>query len=589
MKERWVIYGKKADFNAISQKYGIDPVLARIIRNRDIIEEEIERYLNGTVQELHSPRLMKDMESAVDLLREGIRAGKKIAVASDYDVDGIFSAITLLEGIAAVGGDAFADMPHRIKEGYGLNKRIVEEAFDKGAGIILTCDNGIAAFDAVERAKELGMNVIVTDHHEVAFREEDGVRHYILPCADAIVDPKRMDCEYPFSGLCGAGVAYKLIELLYEKEGISKQQLYPLLEYAAIATVADVMDLAGENRIIVKEGLRRLGHTKNAGLQAIMEVNQIRPESLNSYHIGFVIGPCFNAAGRLDTARRALALLQCRDQKEALKIAAELKQLNDARKDMTEKGVKAAIEIIEQALWKENPVLLLYLKGCHESLAGIIAGRIREKYHRPVFVFTDAEHGIKGSGRSIEAYHMFDGLVKCRELLDRFGGHAMAAGLSLQKKNLELLREKLNKECGLTSRDLIPIVPIDAAMPLGYIREEFIEQLKKLEPFGKGNNRPLFARQHFRILKAVILGKNQNTCKMQVVDAEDGTVLDALYFGDIIELFRFIEEEYGKDQLERVMSGRQNEIDLAFTYYPSINEFRGVRTIQIVIQNYCRI
>ncbi len=590
MRERWRVYGKKADFNRIAQTFHISPVTARIIRNRDVDgEDAIRRYLYGTVEDLYDPRRMKDMGKAADLVEEAVRNGVKIAISSDFDVDGIFSGMILLEGILRIGGEASVYTPDRVKEGYGLNDRIVEEAHSEGYGMILTCDNGIAAAEPILRAKELGMTVVVTDHHEVPYTlEESGERRYHLPAADAVVDHKQEDCPYPFKKLCGAGVTYKLIQILYERFGVEREELYRLLEYAAIATVADVMDLEGENRIIVREGLRRLGATKNLGLQALMEVNGMDPKHLTAYHIGFIIGPCFNAAGRLETVKMAFDLLKAKTREEATARAETLKELNDSRKNMTQKGVEQAVELIEQSPWKQDKILLVRLHGCHESLVGIIAGRIREKYYKPVFVFTDAEEGIKGSGRSIEGYHMFDGLMQCQDLLERFGGHAMAAGLSLKEENLEPLRKRLNDACTLTQEELTPLVQIDVPMPLSYITEELIEEFKLLEPFGKGNTKPIFAQQHFQIAKGSIIGKNKNVMKFQVI-GQDNTAMEALYFGDLDDLIQLIKTEYGEEQFERMMEGRRNDVDLAFTYYPSVNEFRGRRSLQIVIQNYCRI
>lgn len=589
MKERWRVYTKKADFDQIAKTFHISPVTARIIRNRDVEgEDAIRQYLYGTVDDFFDPLLMKDMARAANLVEEAVRNGDKIAISSDFDVDGIFSGMILKDGLERIGANVSIYTPDRVKEGYGLNNRIVEEAHKEGVQMILTCDNGIAAFDPICYAKELGMTVVVTDHHEVPYTEENGTRCYHLPAADAVVDHKQPDCSYPFKKLCGAGVTYKLIQVLFERFGVEKEALYSLLEYAAIATVADVMDLEGENRILVREGLRRLGDTKNLGIQALMEVNGIDPKGLTAYHIGFVLGPCFNAAGRLETVKMAFDLLRSKNKEEAINRARELKDLNDSRKDLTVKGVQQAVELIEQSPWKKDKVLLVRLRGCHESLVGIIAGRIREKYYKPVFVFTDAEEGIKGSGRSIEGYHMFDGLMQCQDLLERFGGHAMAAGLSLKEENLEALRKRLNEACNLTEEEMTPLVQIDVPMPLSYITEELITEFKLLEPFGKGNTKPIFAQQHFQIAKATIIGKNKNVMKFQVI-GQDQIPMEALYFGDIEDLIQFIKGEYGEEQFERMMEGKRNEVDLAFTYYPSINEFRGMRSLQIVIQNYCRI
>lgn len=590
MKERWIVQAKKADFNQIAKKYHISPVLARIIRNRDVVnDDDIRKYLFGTVEDLYEAELLKDIKKAADYIEKAVYSKNKISIASDFDDDGIFASMILYTAFTRIGGMARVDTPYRITEGYGLNNRIVENAAADGISLIVTCDNGIAAFEAVSRAKELGLQVVVTDHHEVPYEEDAlGNRVHKLPMADAIVNPKQQDCTYPYKCLCGAGVAFKLAEILYRRFSIPKEELYGLLEFTAIATIADVMDLTDENRIIVKEGLRRLRKTKNYGLQAIMKVNNIVPENLNAYHIGFVIGPCFNAAGRLDTVKIALDLLTAKTMKEAERLASELKALNDNRKDMTAEGVEKALALIEQSDIKDDKVIVVKLDGCHESLVGIIAGRIREKYHKPTFVFTDAEEGIKGSGRSIEAFDMYESLVPCKDLLSRFGGHKMAAGLSLPAQNFDALRKRLNENAMLTEEDFTPIIPIDVPMPIQFADEAFIESLELLEPFGKANPKPLFAEQHFKILKASVLGKNRNVLKMQVMN-RDGIVMDAIYFGAIQDLLDFIQEEFGQHQLEAVQKGRQNNIDLAFTYYPSVNEYMGTRTLQIVVQNYCRI
>lgn len=589
MKEKWVLTTKRADFQAIAARYQISPLVARLIRNRDVTEEqEIQTYLYGTLEDLCDPLGLKDMEKAAALVADAVKGQILITVASDFDDDGIFASMVLWSGIRQLGGRVRLDTPDRVAEGYGLNRRIVDQAVEQGSGMILTCDNGIAAFDAVAYAKERGLTVVVTDHHEVLFSEEAGRRVYHYPPADAIVNPKQPDCTYPFPGLCGAGVAYKLIQVLYEQAGVPKEALYDLLEYVAIATVADVMDLKGENRILVKEGLRRLSVTKKTGLAAILKATGLEGRPISAYHVGFVIGPCFNAAGRLETVQTALSLLMETEEEAALQKAEQLKALNDARKEMTVQGVEQAMEQIEQEGLTEDKVLCVRLHGCHESLVGIIAGRIREAYHRPVYVFTDAAEGLKASGRSIEAYDMYGKLVPFGHLLSRFGGHPMAAGLSLPEENLPLLREGLNRECGLTEEDLVPVVRIDAPLPVEYLTEGLIAQLELLEPFGKGNPKPLFAEQHFSVLRGSILGKNRNVLKLQVKNRQNA-VIEALYFGDIEQWNAFVQQEYGEDQLEAVYQGRQNRVDLALTYYPSVNEFRGMKTLQIVIQNYCRI
>ena len=590
-KERWRLYAKKADFAAISKAYGINQVTARIMRNRGVeTKEEIESYLKGDLDYISDPALMKDADKAASLLEAAIANNELIAISSDFDNDGIFSGLLLKEAIIELGGRAAIFTPNRVMEGYGVNSRIVEEANANGASVLLTCDNGIAAFEAIDEAKKLGMTVIVTDHHEVPFEEHDGKKIYLLPKADAIVDPKREDCAYPFKSLCGTGVAYQLMTLLFRrmKRTMSRQEIF--LQYTAIATVADVMELVGENRILVRKGLSYLNHTNHIGLRALMEVCGISPEQVRAYHIGFILGPCFNAAGRLDTIVHALALLESKEYDQALALAGELWAMNEERKELTRVGTERAVELIEHATWKDEHVYLVYIKDCHESVAGIIAGRLRERYYRPVLVFTDAseEGQIKASGRSIDDYDMFTELSAFRNLFLRFGGHKMAAGLTMEKKNLEILRDGLNARCTLTQTQLMPLVMIDAAMPLGYISEEVIADLEKLEPFGRANEKPLFAQQHLSVLRLSRIGKNRNVVKMSVMGPE-GIIMDALYFGDTDVFFDFLEDEYGRDNVAAALRGMRNTIDIGVTYYPQINEFQGKRSLQIVIQNYCRV
>lgn len=561
------------------------------MRNRGVeTKEEIESYLKGDLDYLSDPALMKDADKAASLLEAAIANNELIAISSDFDNDGIFSGLLLKEAIIELGGRAAIFTPNRVMEGYGVNSRIVEEANANGASVLLTCDNGIAAFEAIDEAKKLGMTVIVTDHHEVPFEEHDGKKIYLLPKADAIVDPKREDCAYPFKSLCGTGVAYQLMTLLFRrmKRTMSRQEIF--LQYTAIATVADVMELVGENRILVRKGLSYLNHTNHIGLRALMEVCGIAPEQVRAYHIGFILGPCFNAAGRLDTIVHALALLESKEYDQALALAGELWAMNEERKELTRVGTERAVELIEHATWKDEHVYLVYIKDCHESVAGIIAGRLRERYYRPVLVFTDAseEGQIKASGRSIDDYDMFTELSAFRNLFLRFGGHKMAAGLTMEKKNLEILRDGLNARCTLTQTQLMPLVMIDAAMPLGYISEEVIADLEKLEPFGRANEKPLFAQQHLSVLRLSRIGKNRNVVKMSVMGPE-GIIMDALYFGDTDVFFDFLEDEYGRDNVAAALRGMRNTIDIGVTYYPQINEFQGKRSLQIVIQNYCRV
>lgn len=584
--ERWVLLRKGADFEAIGKKYHISPRLACLIRNRDIIgEEEIHQYLNGTITDLYDGMLMKDMDKALDILGEKIAGQQKLRVIGDYDIDGINASYILLEGLERLGADVDCDIPNRITDGYGLNIDLIERAYDDGIDTIVTCDNGIAAADEIAYGKQLGMTIIVTDHHEVPYCEDDGRKTYRLPLADAVIDPKQPGCEYPFKGLCGAAIAYKLVEALCESMGRDVDDLDDLIENAAIATVGDVMDLEGENRILVKEGLQMLGRTRNQGLRSLMECTGVQKDQIRAYHIGFVLGPCLNASGRLDTAKRALKLLRAKDKKEADILAGELKALNDSRKDLTDVAVKQAIELVETTAVGQDKVLVIYLPGCHESIAGIVAGRIREIYYKPVFVLTDAEEGIKGSGRSIEAYSMYEELSKCQKLLTRYGGHKLAAGLSLEKENIERLRYMLNANCTLQEEDLAEKVVIDMEMPFSCVTEELVQELSLLEPFGKGNTKPVFAAKSVEILSGKILGKNKNVLKLQVQDSA-GTQIEAMYFQHIDQFLSELEENYGVFEVESMLAGKKNHIILMLTYYPGMNEYMGKKTPQIVITHF---
>ena len=584
--ERWVLLRKGADFEAIGKKNQISPRLACLIRNRDVIgEEAVDRYLNGTISDLYDGMLMKDMDKAIDILKEKILEDKKIRVIGDYDIDGVNATYILLEGLERLGADVDSDIPDRISDGYGLNRHLVERAYEAGVDTLITCDNGIAAADEIAYGKEMGMTVIVTDHHEVPFDEQDGEKRYRIPPADAVMDPKQPDCLYPFKGLCGAAVAYKLMEALWESMGKDSADLDDLIENVAIATIGDVMDLEDENRIFVKEGLQMLRRTKNPGLKALIECTGIDKNSLNSYHIGFVLGPCINASGRLDTAKRALELLRAGTQKEADILAGDLKALNDSRKDMTEEAVKQAEEQVETTTISKDKVLVVYLPDCHESLAGIVAGRIRENYYKPVFVLTDAEEGVKGSGRSIDGYHMYEELNKCKELLTKFGGHRLAAGLSLPKENVGKFREMLNKKCTLTEEEMKEKVTIDMEMPFGCVTEGLVKELELLEPFGKGNTKPVFAARDVTLLGARILGKNRNVLKLQVQDV-NGCRIEAMLFHHADDFLGKLEEQYGKTEVEALLKGRGRQIRISMTYYPDINEYMGKKTPQIVVTHY---
>lgn len=584
--ENWVLLRKGADFQHISEKFHISPRVASLIRNRDVIgDDAIEKYLNGTIADLYDGMLMKDMDKAVAVLGEKIKENAKIRIIGDYDIDGIQSTYILLEGFRMLGADVDSDIPDRMKDGYGLNRNLIDRALEADVDTIITCDNGIAAAEEIAYAKSMGMTIVVTDHHEVPYTEIGAGRRYILPEADAVVDPKQEDCTYPFKGLCGAAVAYKLVEALMEAMGKDAEDADYLMENVAIATIGDVMDLVDENRIFVKQGLDMLKRTENLGLKALMECTGVNVDKLSPYHIGFVIGPCMNASGRLDTAKRALELLEAKKVAEADLLAGDLKALNDSRKNMTAQAVEEAFIQVENSELKDADVLVVYLPECHESLAGIVAGRIREKYYRPVFVLTKGAEGLKGSGRSIETWHMYEGLNRVKHLLSKFGGHKMAAGLSMPEENLEQFRKEINEKSGITPEDLNEKIAIDMQLPFECVNEKFIGELAVLEPFGKGNARPVFAERQVQVESARILGKNKNVLKLQVKDLH-GTRMDAMYFGDVNTFVEYVREKFGDIACECLLHGHGHGIVMAFTYYPDINEYQGVRTPQIVIQNY---
>lgn len=584
--EQWVLLRKGADYEKIGKTFGISPRLACLMRNREIIGDiEINQYLHGTLNDLHDGMLMKDMDKACDILKEKITEHKKIRIIGDYDIDGVNATYILLEALERLGADVDSDIPHRIEDGYGLNVELIERAYRDQVDTIITCDNGIAAYDEIAYGKELGMTIIVTDHHEVPFEEAEGGKQYILPPADAVIDHKRADCEYPFKGLCGAAVAYKLVEALYETMGEDSYDLDDLIENVAIATVGDVMDLVGENRIFVKEGLSMLHRTKNLGLCSLIECTGIEKKAIGAYHIGFVLGPCLNASGRLDSAKRALELLRAKDKRQADILAGDLKALNDSRKDLTVLAVEQAIHQVETTSLKKDRVLVVYLPDCHESLAGIVAGKVREKYYKPVFVLTDAEEGVKGSGRSIDTYQMYEELNKVKRLLTKYGGHALAAGVSMERENVDVFRRMLNIQCALTEKDLTEKVVIDMELPFQCVTEKFVQELELLEPFGKGNTKPVFAGRNIELLSARILGKNKNVLKLRVKDA-NGTSIDAMYFGNIEDFLTHLEQKYGKGSQNALLSGRGSNLRMSLTYYPGINEYMGKKTPQIVITHY---
>ena len=606
---KWMLAAKKADFDAIAQKFHISPVLARILRNRDLVtEEEIDRFLNGTLADLHDPSLLKGIQEASQCLFQKIGQKVKIRIIGDYDVDGVCSSYILLRGLRLLGADVDTVIPHRMKDGYGLNDHLIEQAKEDGIDTILTCDNGIAAADQIRLANTCGMDVIVTDHHEVPYEEQNGERIYRLPEAVAVIDPKQEDCPYPYKQICGAVVAYKLIQYLLREaqnsgwigqdgEPVSKEAsqelLQELLSFTALATVCDVMELRDENRILVREGLKEMSKTTNYGLKALLQVNDLYGKPLSPYHAGFVIGPCLNATGRLDTAKRALELFDAPTLQEAAMIAADLKSMNESRKQMTEDGVKLATQQVEQELSGDD-ILVVYLPDCHESLAGIIAGRIREKYHKPAFVLTSAEEGVKGSGRSIEAYSMYEEMNKVKELFARFGGHRQAAGLTLAAEDgfsdeqlADRFRRALNANSTLTSEDFEEVVHIDVPLPLQLADRKFLTELEKLEPFGTGNPKPLFARKQISILSMAKLGKTGKYRRIRIAD-EQGNLYQAVYFGDGEEMDRYLIQKYGEERLMQGYRGglMQGQMEIGMVYSPQVNSYNGRESIQILIQYY---
>ena len=591
--EKWYVAAKRADFNKWAEEFGISPVLARILRNRELTEEaEIRKFLWGTLQDCYSPWLLKDMDKAVELILEAVAEGCHIRVIGDYDVDGICSSYILTKGLQLIGARADTAIPHRIHDGYGLNEHLIEEARTDGVGMIVTCDNGIAAAPQIELANSYGIRVIVTDHHEVPFRLErnaDGeeVRKELLPSALAVIDPKQEQCSYPFPGICGGVVAYKLIGAIREKIGNAQlgEAMEELLEFAALATVCDVMELKDENRILVREGLKRMKNSRNPGLRALMEVNQIEPARLNAYHLGFVIGPCLNATGRLDTAERGLELLQSRTKVEAMSAARELKELNDSRKNLTLKGVEEAESYIAEHGTAKDKVMIIFLPEVHESLAGIIAGRIRERYNHPVFILTRGEEGVKGSGRSIESYHMYDAMTGVKQYFTKFGGHAMAAGLSMREEDIEKLRRDINAACTLEKEDFAVRVHIDVPMPLDYGTEELADELELLEPFGVGNPKPLFAQKELLFLSGVRMGANK-TCARYTVRTPEGAARQLVYFGDLERFGAFLDEKYGAGSGEALYAGGV-QFKLSVVYQLGKNTYRGQTQLQYIMQNYC--
>lgn len=570
----------------MAKKYGIDPLIARIIRNRDIMDEkEITEYLYGGKEALHNPHLLKDVDKAAEIIAEGIAEKKAMRIIGDYDIDGVNATYILLDGIRRCGGNVDAAIPDRMKDGYGINEHLIEQALSDGKELLITCDNGIAAINEINFAKEKGMTVVVTDHHEIPYRNTEQGKEFLRSNADAIVNPKQNDCLYPCKGICGAVVAWKLVQVLYERMDIPVEEADIFIENAGFATVGDVMDLTGENRILVKLGLKALEHTKNPGMKALIAKNKLSDKLLSAYHIGFVLGPCINASGRLDTAKRSLELLLERDEVKASALAGELVELNESRKYMTQQETQKALEQIEKEGREKDKVLVVYLPECHESLAGIIAGRIREAYQRPVFVLTRGEEGVKGSGRSIEAYSMFDKMTEVAELFTKYGGHPMAAGLSMREEDIDKLREQLNQKAELSEEDMAEVVRLDAVLPMSYFTVDTIRQLSVLEPCGKSNTKPVFADRNIRITRANIVGVNRNVLKLHLLDSR-GNPVAGVYFGEVEKFLTFLSEKFGSEEVDAAMHGKENSIQFAAVYEPAVDTYSGRESVQAIIRRF---
>lgn len=584
--EKWIEIRKGGNFMEMAKKYGIDPLIARIIRNRDIIDEkEITEYLYGGKEALHNPHLLKDVDKAAEIIAEGIAEKKAMRIIGDYDIDGVNATYILLDGIRRCGGKVDAAIPDRMKDGYGINEHLIEQALSDGKELLITCDNGIAAINEINFAKEKGMTVVVTDHHEIPYRNTEQGKEFLRSKADAIVNPKQNDCLYPCKGICGAVVAWKLVQVLYERMDIPVEEADIFIENAGFATVGDVMDLTGENRILVKLGLKALEHTKNPGMKALIAKNKLSDKPLSAYHIGFVLGPCINASGRLDTAKRSLELLLERDEVKASALAGELVELNESRKYMTQQETQKALEQIEKEGREKDKVLVVYLPECHESLAGIIAGRIREAYQRPVFVLTRGEEGVKGSGRSIEAYSMFDKMTEVAELFTKYGGHPMAAGLSMREEDIDKLREQLNQKAELSEEDMAEVVRLDAVLPMSYFTVDTIRQLSVLEPCGKSNTKPVFADRNIKVTRASIVGVNRNVLKLHLLDSK-GNPVAGVYFGEVEKFLTFLSEKFGSEEVDAAMHGKENSIQFAAVYEPAVDTYSGRESVQAIIRRF---
>lgn len=586
-QEKWIMHSKKADFKQLSEKYGIDQVTARVLINRGVEEADIKEFLEPSLENLYSPHELMDLDKGVEMTSFAIENHHKIRVIGDYDCDGINSTFILTSGLKEINADVSYDIPDRLQDGYGLNARLVEKALDDGVDLIITCDNGIAAYDAIKEAKDSGINVIVTDHHEVPFEKDgEGNKSEILPPADCVINPHRNGDDYPFKSICGAVVAWKFITAIFEKYGKAGEEI-KYLENAAFATVCDVMPLKSENRTIVSLGLNAMEHTKNKGLKALIRETGIEGKELTAYHFGFVLGPCFNATGRLATAKAAIRLLFSTDEKEASDMAAEIHNMNEERKSMTEQGRQKAAEMLTSVDLQKNPVIILNVPDLHESLCGLVAGKIKEEYYHPTFILTKTENGLKGSGRSIEAYSMFEKMSECKELFTQFGGHPMAAGLTIPEDNFEEFKRRMNEKAGLIEKDFEKKVMIDVPMPLKYLytHSGIVDEIERLSPFGEGNPKPLFAEKKVPVKKIASIGKVKKYWKISfIIDTYHS--IDALYFGDADEFKEYYINKYSEKDWEFAEFGRPQGLVMTIAYVPQWNEYKGQRTLQIIIEHF---
>lgn len=586
MEKKWLIRSTSKDVSALAKNSGVSQVVAKILINRGIHNEiDIKRFMRASIEDLYDPFLMKDMEKATELIKLAIENKKKIVVYGDYDADGVTSTVIMYKALKQCGAQVAYYVPDREHEGYGINSERIKKLQEEGFEIVLTCDNGIAAMDQVKLAKQLGMTVIITDHHELSFDEDSsGTRTFKIPPADAVINPKQVECSYPFKQLCGAGIALKFVQALYIKLGINKEAVKEFIEIAGIGTICDVVDLIDENRIIAKNALGMLTNTKNLGLKCLKEILSINGKEMKSYHVGFLIGPCINATGRLESAAISVELLLCEEENKAVELAKTLFELNKTRQEMTTDNVEQVIELIKQSSFKNDKVLVIYKDTIHESIAGIVAGRVRETFNVPTIILTKGKDNPKGSARSIEEYNLFEELIKCEELLLKFGGHPMAAGLSIKEENIEKLRSKLNLICKLTDEDIIPKVRIDERMALSKINYSIIEELELLEPFGKGNSSPLLAEKSIPVLKIDILGKNANTIKIKFLMPGANKTIDGIFFNRVEEFMEMLKSSYGQDYMSYVESPRGMKLDLIFS--PQINEYNGNKSIQLKIVEF---